>query len=87
MPWIDSVRGVVQAWYLGNESGNAISDVLYGRMNPSGRLPLSLPRRKEDIAAFPQLKCEYGNILYGEDLYVGYKHFNTRGIKPLFPFG
>ncbi|KDQ59402.1 glycoside hydrolase family 3 protein [Jaapia argillacea MUCL 33604] len=87
MPWIGSVNGLVQAWYSGNEVGNALSDVLYGIVNPSGRLPLSLPVRYEDIAAHPNIRSENGKIHYREDLFVGYKHYQLKGIKPLFPFG
>ncbi|KII88806.1 glycoside hydrolase family 3 protein [Plicaturopsis crispa FD-325 SS-3] len=87
MPWIDEVDGLVQAWYSGNEAGNALADVLYGKVNPSGRLPLTLPVRIEDIPAYPNLRSENGKIHYREDLFVGYKHYQARGLKPLFPFG
>ncbi|EJU05621.1 putative beta-glucosidase from glycoside hydrolase family GH3 [Dacryopinax primogenitus] len=87
MPWVDKVAGVVQAWYLGNEVGNAIADVLFGRINPSGRLPLSLPKRMEDIPAHNNYRSENGKVHYAEDLFVGYKHYIGRGVEPLFPFG
>jgi beta-glucosidase len=87
MPWVNQVDSIVQAWYLGNEVGNALADVIYGVVNPSGRLPLTLPARLEDIAAYPNLASENGQIHYREDLFVGYKHFHSRGIRPLFPFG
>lgn len=87
MPWLDKVAGVVFAWYGGNETGNAIADVVYGAVNPSGRLPLSLPRRKVDIAANLNFKSARTDIHYEEGIWVGYKHFNARGIAPLFPFG
>ncbi|KAI0050040.1 glycoside hydrolase family 3 protein [Auriscalpium vulgare] len=87
MPWVRSVAGVVQAWYQGNEVGNAIADVLFGAVNPSGRLPLTFPVRVEDIAAYPNLYSENGQIQYREDLFVGYKHYQARNIHPLFPFG
>ncbi|KAL1411913.1 hypothetical protein Q8F55_002899 [Vanrija albida] len=87
MPWLDKVAGVVFAWYGGNETGNAIADVVYGKVNPSGRLPLSLPRRKVDIAANLNSKSARTDIHYEEGIWVGYKHFNARGIAPLFPFG
>ncbi|GLB35269.1 putative glycosyl hydrolase 3 family protein [Lyophyllum shimeji] len=87
MPWVDSVAGIVQAWYLGNEAGNAIADVLYGVVNPSGRLPLTLPVHAEDVPAYLNDRCENGKIHYREDLFVGYKHYQARNIKPLFPFG
>ncbi|KAF9066829.1 glycoside hydrolase family 3 protein [Rhodocollybia butyracea] len=87
MPWKDEVAGIVQAWYLGNEVGNAIADVLYGKVNPCGRLPLTFPKRIEDIAAYPNLRSENGQIHYREDVMVGYKHFLQHKIAPLFCFG
>ncbi|TFK72570.1 glycoside hydrolase family 3 protein [Pluteus cervinus] len=87
MPWVESVNGLLQSWYLGNETGNAIADVLYGRVNPGGRLPLTLPVREEDVPAYLNDKSEYGQIHYREDLFVGYKHYQAKEIKPLFPFG
>ncbi|KAF8061039.1 glycoside hydrolase family 3 protein [Lyophyllum atratum] len=87
MPWVDSVAGIVQAWYLGNEAGNAIADVLYGVVNPAGRLPLTLPVHAEDIPAHLNDRSENGKIHYREDLFVGYKYYQARNVKPLFPFG
>ena len=87
MPWIDDVRGVVFAWYGGNETGNAIADIVYGAANPSGRLPLSFPVREQDIAAAMNYKSARTKIHYEEGIYVGYKHHNARAIRPLFPFG
>ncbi|EAU88112.2 beta-glucosidase [Coprinopsis cinerea okayama7 len=87
MPWVDQVAGVVQCWYSGNEVGNAISDVLFGKVNPGGKLPLSFPVKEEDIAAYLNDKCENGKIHYREDLWVGYKHHQARKVKPLFAFG
>lgn len=87
MPWVDSVAGIIQAWYSGNEVGNALADVLFGRVNPSGRLPLTLPVCMKDVPSYLNDKCENGKIHYREDLFVGYKHYQARGVKPLFPFG
>jgi beta-glucosidase len=87
MPWVHNVNAVIYAWYSGNEAGNALSDIIYGRVNPSGRLPLTFPNRLEDIPAFPNLRCENGKIHYREDVFVGYKHYQYKDIKPLFPFG
>ncbi|KAG8855732.1 hypothetical protein FRB91_001846 [Serendipita sp. 411] len=87
MPWIDSVAGVLHCWYLGNETGNAIADVIYGTVNPSGKLPITFPVRDEDIAAHLNWGGEYGVVHYREDVFVGYKHFDARNISPLFPFG
>ncbi len=87
MPWIDKVAGVVYAWYGGNECGNSIADIVYGNVNPSGRLPLSFPKTEKDIAANLNYKSARTKIHYEEGIWVGYKHFNARGIEPLFPFG
>ncbi|RDW64974.1 beta-glucosidase-5 [Coleophoma cylindrospora] len=87
MPWADKAKAVLQAWYGGNETGNGIADVLYGDVNPSGRLPLTIPRRLEDNPAYLNYRSEGGRVLYGEDVYVGYRYFEKVGIKPLFPFG
>lgn len=87
MPWVEDVNGVVQAWYSGNEVGNALADVLFGTVNPSGRLSLTLPVRIEDIPPYPHLYSENGEINYCEDLFVGYKYYQAKAIKPLFPFG
>ncbi|KAJ7172746.1 beta-glucosidase [Mycena filopes] len=87
MPWIADVRSVIQTWYLGNEVGNAIADVIWGKVNPGGRLPLTFPVRIEDTPAYLNQRSENGKIHYREDLFVGYKHYHARGVKPLFEFG
>lgn len=87
MPWVNDVNGIIQAWYSGNEAGNALADVIYGTINPSGRLSLTLPVREQDIPAYPNLRSENGKIHYQEDLLIGYKFYQARGIQPLFPFG
>lgn len=104
MPWVNAVAGIIQAWYSGNEVGNALADLLFGRVNPSGRLPLTLPVRIQDVPSYLNDKCENGKIQsvisyfsstsyllsgisYREDLFVGYKHYQARDIRPLFPFG
>lgn len=88
IPYVDKAAAILQAWYSGNEVGNAIADVVFGEVNPSGKLPISLPRRIEDIgpAAF-NVRSENGKIRYAEDLFVGYKNYTRTGVKPLFPFG
>lgn len=62
MPWVDQVDGLLQTWYSGNESGNGIADILYGKVNPSGRLPLTLPVRVEDIPAYLNDRSENAKI-------------------------
>ncbi|KAI1254534.1 hypothetical protein MGN70_003939 [Eutypa lata] len=87
MPWIDGVGAVVQAWYGGNETGNTIADALFGDANPSGKLSLSFPRRVQDNPAFLNYRSEGGRVLYGEDVYVGYRYYEFAGRDVLFPFG
>lgn len=87
MPWVRDVNGIIQAWYSGNEVGNALADVVYANINPSGRLSLTLPVREEDIPAWLGTRSEHGKIHYREDLFVGYKFYQAKGIAPLFPFG
>lgn len=87
MPWADKAGAIVQAWYGGNETGNAIADVLYGNFNPSGKLPLSFPVRIEDNPAFLNYRSERGRVLYGEDVYVGYRYYERINRPTLFPFG
>ncbi|KAG9046687.1 hypothetical protein FS837_003840 [Tulasnella sp. UAMH 9824] len=87
MPWIDQVAGLVQAWYLGNETGNAIADVLFGKVNPSGKMSMTFPKRLEDVPSHGHFKPQNGKIRYAGDLYVGYKGYQHRDVTPLFPFG
>jgi beta-glucosidase len=87
MPWADKAKAIVQAWFGGNETGNGIADVLYGDVNPSGKLPLTMPRRIQDNPAYSNYRCEGGRTLYGEDIYVGYRWYENIETAPLFPFG
>ncbi|KAF9229019.1 glycoside hydrolase family 3 protein [Gyrodon lividus] len=87
LPWADSVPAIVHSWYLGNATGDAIADVLFGKKNPSGKLSLTFPKRLEDVASHGHFHSENGVLLYGEDLFVGYKHHQHRGIAPQFAFG
>ena len=89
MPWIDSVPAVLEAWYPGEEDGHAVADVLTGRVNPSGKLPLSFPRSAEDtLASNPeQYPGVNGVAHYSEGLEVGYRAYTAHKITPLFPFG
>ncbi|MGH9616431.1 MAG: beta-glucosidase family protein [Acidobacteriaceae bacterium] len=89
MPWIDKVRGVVEAWYPGQEDGNAIAAILYGDVDPSGKLPLTFPRTAEQIptATSAQWPGIDGNSTYSEKLEVGYRWYDAHNVQPLFPFG
>ncbi|KXH51448.1 beta-glucosidase [Colletotrichum simmondsii] len=87
MPWIDQASAVLHAWFGGNESGNGIADVLFGEVNPAGKLPLTMPRRVQDNPAALSFRSDNGRCLYSEDVYVGYRWYDTLDIEPLFPFG
>jgi beta-glucosidase len=87
MPWLDRVAAVVQAWYPGQECGNAIADVLFGDVTPSGKLAQTFPLRLEDNPTYLNFPGENGKVFYGEGLFVGYHYFDTKHVKPLFPFG
>ena len=90
-PWLDRVQALVHCWYLGSESGNALANVLTGKVCPSGKLPVTFAKKQND---YPSL--QYGQIgypgdgktvEYKEGIYVGYRHFDTKGVKTQFPFG
>lgn len=96
MPWVNEVPAILQAWYLGTESGNAIANVLTGAVNPSGKLPMTFPARLEDVGVhslglYPGTLREDGSKIvdckYDEGIFVGYRWAEKNKLKPLFPFG
>jgi beta-glucosidase len=87
MPWLSSTPALLQAWYGGNEGGNAIADVIFGEINPSGKLPLSFPYRNEDNPAFLNYRSERGRTVYGEEIYIGYRFYEKTKKEVAFPFG
>ena len=64
MPWVNSVRGIVHAWYLGNACGDAIADVLFGKKNPSGKLSLTFPKAEEDVPSYGYFHSENGEVCW-----------------------
>ncbi|MFL5762257.1 MAG: beta-glucosidase H [Thermomicrobiales bacterium] len=87
MPWLDKVAGVMQAWFGGQECGNAIADVLFGAVNPSAKLTQTFPVRIEDNPAYLNYPGENGHVRYGERIFVGYRYYDQKRVAPLFPFG
>ena len=85
--WIDSVAAAVEAWFPGQECGDAIADVLFGDVNPSGKLPMTFPKRFEDNPTFSHYPGKNGRVEYTEGIFVGYRHYDIRNVEPLFPFG
>jgi beta-glucosidase len=87
--WLAQIPAVLQIWYPGMEGGNALAAVLFGDVNPSGKLSCTFPKRLEDspahaLGAYPG---KDGTVRYEEGLLVGYRWFDTRKVEPLFPFG
>ncbi len=87
MPWINDVSGVLETWLGGQAGAGGIADVLFGKINPSGKLAETFPMRLEDTPAFLNFPGEQGDVLYGERIFVGYRYYDERKIEPLFPFG
>lgn len=87
MPWVDSASTLLHAWFGGQETGNAIVDVLFGDVNPSGRLSVTFPKRLEDTPAyltFGKADCE---IYYGEGVFIGHRYYEKLDKPPLYYFG
>ena len=94
MPWLGQVKGVLQAWFPGQEEGNAIAALLFGDVNPSGKLPQTFPKSQKDLPTktedqYPGKVDDKGvpHAAYSEGLKVGYRWYDSQGIEPLFPFG
>jgi beta-glucosidase len=89
MPWLGKVAAVLEAWYPGEEDGNAVAAVLFGDVNPPGKLPITFPRRAEDTPAnTPEQYPGVNKVAhYSEGVFVGYRHYDAKNIEPLFPFG
>lgn len=87
MPWAGRVKAILESWLSGQAGGGAIADVLTGRVNPSGKLSETFPVRLEDTPAYPEFPSRNKQANYGEGVFIGYRHYDTRNIAPLFPFG
>jgi beta-glucosidase len=87
--WLSRVPALLYAWYPGMEGGNALANVLFGDVNPSGKLPCTFPKQLADSppTALDAYPGERGTVVYKEGLLVGYRWFDTKDIDPLFPFG
>lgn len=86
--WIDRVPALMESWFDGNDIGNAIADVLTGKVNPSGKLPITFPKRWEDEAPSVQNYMQQDSVSdYSDGIFVGYRHFDKEDIDPQFPFG
>lgn len=87
MDWIDDVDAVLCVFFPGMEGGHAAADILFGDLNPSGKLPLTFPKYYRDCPTYGNFPGENGEVWYGEGIYVGYRYYDFKGVEPLFPFG
>jgi beta-glucosidase len=85
--WLGSVKAVVQAWFGGQEMSYAIAEVLSGSYSPSGKLPVTFPKRWEDCSAYATYRAKDSVTEYSDGIFVGYRYFDKKNIEPLFPFG
>jgi beta-glucosidase len=85
--WIDQVPVIIEAWYTGQECGNALADILFGEINPSGKLPLTFPNSWEDSPVYHTYPGSKEVANYSEGIFVGYRHFDKHHLEPRFPFG
>ncbi len=87
MPWLGSVSAVLEAWFPGQRGGEAIANLLFGSVNPSGKLPITFPASVADLPHPAIATLPYSTVNYSEGLKVGYKWYDANQFTPLFPFG
>lgn len=85
--WEGQAGAILEAWYTGQESGQAMSDIIFGLTNPSGKLPISFERLWGDSHADANYPGADGKVFYKEGIFTGYRQFDREGVKPLYPFG
>ena len=85
--WLKDVPAVLEAWYPGMEGGNAIGEILFGDINPSGRLPFTWPKKLKDVPMYAVKTQNRNKVDYFEGIFNGYRYFETWNVKPEFPFG
>jgi beta-glucosidase len=90
-PWIADVSALLHCWYLGSMGGETVADIISGKVNPSGKLPVTFAVNQNDYPCFKYGKEGYPGVnkqvYYKEGIFVGYRYFDTKGVKPRFPFG
>ena len=85
--WLGGVAALVEGWFPGQEGGDAIAAVLFGDVNPSGKLPDTFAASRRDYPDFGNFPGQQNQVNYAEGIYVGYRHFDKKGVAPVFPFG
>ncbi len=87
MPWVDQVKGIVEAYLGGQAVGGAVCDILFGKVNPSAKLPESFPKKLEDNPSYLSYIGEGDMVEYREGIFVGYRYYDKKKMDVLFPFG
>jgi beta-glucosidase len=87
MPWVDNAKAILQCWFPGQEFGNSLADILIGKVNPSGKLPTTFPKKLSDTPAYSTYPGKDLQMDYEEGLFIGYRWYDRESIEPLFPFG
>jgi len=85
--WVGGVAAVLEGWMMGQAGGTAVADILFGKVNPSGKLSETFPIRIEDTPAFINWPGEVGKVYYGEGLFIGYRYYDEKQVPVQFPFG
>ena len=87
--WVDKTPAIIQAFYPGMEGGNALAKILFGQVNPSGKLPMTLPKKLKDVPAekLGEYPGKDGVVHYNDDIFVGYRYYDTYAVAPQFAFG
>lgn len=85
--WINDVPGVIQTWLMGQGGGKAIADILFGNLNPSGKLAETFPVKLNDIPSYLNYPGENDKVIYGEGIFIGYRYYDKKEIEVQFPFG
>ena len=85
--WLPGVPALVESWYAGQEQGTAVAAILFGDVDPSGKLTATIANKREDYSDWPNYPGDDNQVKYAEGIYVGYRHFDKANIAPLFPFG
>ena len=88
-PWLHQVKGLLYAWYPGQEGGTALANIIFGRTNPSGKLPVTIKKKWEDNPVYSNYYDNTGKkaVEYREKLLLGYRYYDTKDVEPQFPFG
>ena len=85
--WVNEVPAIMEAWYSGMEGGNAVANIIFGDVNPSGKLSVTFPKKLSDNPSYGNYPGSEGKVYYKEGIFVGYRHYDKNNIEPQFPFG